>query len=580
MNLYKNERISKCKNQKGGFVLVSIVLLAVILEGFAAVSLVQQLQDYRMFQFNQMKTSSFYAGQGIMERALAHLADRIANFSVNEIVPNTNYTLNYSDGRTSGTYMVRCVQPSGTCASPYQCPDWQNTPLDQCPAYTITEGGLAKTVQDYEVIVNSASPDNSAMAQVFPVAANSKIHQIASMKQTSIFQYAIFYNSDLEMLPGPNMTISGNIHANGDGYLGSDGNTLTINSESAHFTGDVHRERKDDGQIPTGQAVIKKAGTSTYPALSFDSSSATWTPDATSTWNGSIQSGSHGVQYIQPVTIPSIQPNGFYYNTAGLRVVDGQAYQRQANGTYTNITGSLPAGTIVQDQFRNNRENSSYDVVVTEIDVNKLRTSGYFPSNGLIYATRTNAVPAQGQTSATSHGIRLINGSEVRPTGSNGGLTVVTNNPLYVRGDFNTVNKKSVALISDAFNILSNSWDDANSNLPLNSRVASNTTINAGMISGIVPTTGSQYSGGLENYPRFLEKWSSKNMNIAGSFINLWDSQIGTGQWIYGGNYYAAPIRNWSYDSSLQSTPPPFTPVAVEISTKTWWQESKESVYL
>ena len=34
--------------------------------------------------------------------------------------------------------------------------------------------------------------------------------------------------------------------------------------------------------------------------------------------------------------------------------------------------------------------------------------------------------------------------------------TLATDNPLYVQGDFNSTNTKGVALVSDAFNILSN----------------------------------------------------------------------------------------------------------------------------
>ncbi|MBI4388366.1 MAG: hypothetical protein HY582_04930, partial [Candidatus Omnitrophica bacterium] len=509
-----------------------------------------------------------------------YLADRIANFATNDISPNTDYTVNYGDGRTSATYRIRCAP--GTAA---------NTPLANCPATSLQEGGFTKLVQDFEVIAAADHPDNTAFSTVFPIQANATVHQIASLKQTSIFSYAIFYDSDLEVLPGPDMTMTGFIHANGDMYLGARSN-LTLDTDSVHATGAFHNERKDNpNDIMQGTVKIKKSGTSTYPAMTFDSDSPTWAQDATSTWNGTVQSADHGVGYVQPVTIPSIQPNGFYYNNAGLRVIDGQVYKRESNGSYTQVpSGDLPSGTVTQKQFRNYRESSSHDVVVTEIDVNKLRSTNYFPSNGLIYASRTNAVPASSSGSATSHGIRLVNGTDVKPNGATGGLTVVSNNPLYVKGDFNTqkhdaqgntiTGKRSVALISDALNILSNSWSDSNSSQSLGNRVASNTTVNAGFVSGVVPTNGSQYSGGFENYPRFLEKWTSKNANVSGAFINLWNSQIATGQWVYGGNYYEAPIRNWEYDSNLKSNPPPFTPVGVEISTKTWWQEGKESLSL
>jgi len=560
--------VRAANGRRGGFVLISVVLLGAVLESFAAVSLIQQIQETRMQRYNQMKIASYHSSQGVMERALFNLADRIANFNLDSIAPNQEYQITYGDGRTSAFYRIICAPPTNP-----------STLLSQCPTYLIAEDGFQKVAQDFEVIVRSSHPDNSAFSSLFPVQASSTVHQIASLKQTSIFSYSVFYNSDLEALPGANMTMTGDIHANGNIYLGAEsGKTLTLDVNSIHATNDFSRARKDDPNIlPAGTVNIKKSGTINFPTMTttprLDSTNASWATLATSTWNGTVESAPHGVQYVQPVTIPSIQPGGFYDTHAGLRVVDGQVF----NSSGTNITGSLPAGTVSQVQFRNYRENSNQNVIVTQIDIAKLNSSGYFPINGLIYATRTDAVPAAGQSSATSHGIRLVNGSQIGPGGYAGGLAMVTNNPLYVQGDFNTINKRSVGLISDAMNILSNNWNDSNTSF--SNRNATDTTINAGFISGTVPTTGSAYSGGLENYPRFLENWSGRNANINGAFINLWNSQVATGQWSYGGNNYTAPARNWAYDSSLKTSPPPYGPVGVEIATKTWWQEASESNY-
>ncbi len=591
---------------ENGFVLLSIIMLTVILEGYAATSLVGQLQEIRLARYNQMKSEAMYAAQGVADRGLALLALSIASFSVTDITNNQSYNVTYSDGRTVGSYRIMCVTPDTSlgCSASAR----ENCSLDKCQRYVITDNGVQKTVQDYEIIATANHPDNTGFSSVLPITASSTVHQVAQLKQTSIFSYSIFYNSDLEMLPGPNMIMTGQIHANGDMYLASQtaGNYLRLDSSFVHATGDMYHRRKDNPNAPMpGDVQIRKSGTSgacsssTCPSMTFDSSSATWAADATTTWNGSVQSSDMGVQFIQPVTIPSIQPSGFYYNNAGLRIENGTVSKRQANGTYADIT-SDPCMTSVANsggvtgavintnaQFRNVRENASYNVIVTDIDMDRLIRSSCYPSNGLIYATRTNAMPANGQTQATSHGVRLINGSQATPTGTTAGLTMVTNDPLYVKGDLNNpvnpANRRSVALISDALNILSNAWTDANSTNTLANRVATNTTVNAGFVSGVVPTAGSQYSGGLENYPRFLEKWTGITASIGGAFINLWNSSIGTGQWIptgTSGNSYNAPVRSWAYDSGLQSTPPPFTPIGVEVVTSNWGQEAKELIYL
>jgi len=79
----------------------------------------------------------------------------------------------------------------------------------------------------------------------------------------------------------------------------------------------------------------------------------------------------------------------------------------------------------------------------------------------------------------------------------------------------------------------------------------------------------------LENYPRLLENWNLKTLTIVGSFIELWNSQVATGEWRTGG-VYNPPTRIWSYDQSFASGTgsnlPPLTPYAIEAQKSTWWK--------
>jgi len=171
-------------------------------------------------------------------------------------------------------------------------------------------------------------------------------------------------------------------------------------------------------------------------------------------------------------------------------------------------------------------------------------------------------------------GSRLTNASDL---GS--GLTIVSENPMYVQGDYNTVNKQPAALMGDAVTFLSNSWDDAKSSQSISNRVASNTTVNASIMTGNTESTSSNYNGGLENLPRFLEKWSGKDFVFKGSLVNLWNSQQATADWSYG-TYYTAPNRKWSYDVDLDdpANHPPETPTIQVFQRTGWKQESLEHV--
>jgi hypothetical protein len=167
--------------------------------------------------------------------------------------------------------------------------------------------------------------------------------------------------------------------------------------------------------------------------------------------------------------------------------------------------------------------------------------------------------------------IRLINmgGS----TNLRYNTTVATDNPLYVHGHFNdgagggTV--RGVALVADAINIFSQGFTSklctqAHTDIP-NPPV---TNINAAFFGGNVPTPsgGGNYSGGLENYPRFHERWGGINCNILGSFINLWTSSQATERWGKGG-VYQPPNRNWGWDVRFQNPNfwPPFIPSVFSV---------------
>ncbi|MEE8142876.1 MAG: hypothetical protein V3T77_07235, partial [Planctomycetota bacterium] len=151
-----------------------------------------------------------------------------------------------------------------------------------------------------------------------------------------------------------------------------------------------------------------------------------------------------------------------------------------------------------------------------------------------------------------------------------GSLTVVTENPIYIQGDYNTVNKKSAAVISDAVNLLSNAWD--NSKAPGSLTNAVDTQYNLAMVTGDVPTDddGVNYSGGFENLPRFHEYWRNRSATIRGSFIKIFESEYAKGLFYHGGDVYTAPIRDWQYDPDII---PPFSPQVVSLR-KVFWNDN------
>lgn len=420
--------------------------------------------------------------------------------------------------------------------------DWTATPIGPTVVRTDVDG-VRMIAQPYDV-----------SSQVDIDSGTARVTRVLDLTQTPIYQYMIFYNDDLEILPGADMTLRGRVHANGDVYLGSSA-TLTVDADYFQSTGEILRRRKNDGTATGGTVQLKEYNGTDFHELEpdADSSTAGWEQEALQTWEGSVKSGDHGVREIATPNLYTLQPGGFYEQNAGLRIINGTAYNS------SGVALLLPAGTISQRTLYDAREKKT--VTVTDIDIGKLNTSGAFPSNGLIYARRTDA------TSLQPNGFRLKNGAELLAP-----LTVVSENPVYLQGNYNTVAKKGAAVITDAVNLLSNAWNDTKRAGILPN--ASDTTWNFAMVTGNVrtPDGGGTYSGGFENLPRFHENWTGRTATILGAFVNMYESSFARSPWRYGADVYTAPNRNWNHDPDFLDPTrlPPFTPNAVYVRRVLW----------
>jgi hypothetical protein len=206
---------------------------------------------------------------------------------------------------------------------------------------------------------------------------------------------------------------------------------------------------------------------------------------------------------------------------------------------------------------------------------------------------------AQGTTNGTLPAVRVVNGSMLPPMTSPKGFTVATAMPLYVWGNYNASNTSGSSLgknstiytwpagfMADSISILSTNWSDANSTFANKSTCTSGgptagaTTVNAGVLAGIVPSstngysssTGIGYSGGVENFFRYLENWNSSTNTWNGAIIVMFPSQYATNYWVQTGNYYSAPKRAWAFDTNFtqQLNLPPLTPQAKGVIRGTW----------
>ena len=567
------------------------------------------------------------------------------------------------------------------------------------PTAAATEGpltsgyyqGLTAMTRPYEVELRAETSD-------YPPSTAS-VTMSTFFDILPIFQFAIFYEEDLEMLPGPEMTLTGRVHSNSDIYLGA-GNSLTIDS-NVTSAGDAFHRRKDTGARPGGAVAIRD-GLGGFPGMNgLDSTHTDWVDESLSRWKGNIRTADHGItrlnltiadpsnphKIIEPAydsDTPADRATKIAYSAEmNINIINGQGFDIDGNPLDL-------ANAIAFDVLFDQREQKP--MLVVEIDIDALGRlaeypdgpavvyiGSFEPGNGIpdweiptgngaleeitqaIDDWVTNAFPGgnlpnkvrnaldqttkgieaclipdldtafdkiktakgdiddairrrqlrrvlgrvlkvlidpigtcddidgggnAGSTSSwpdtwdgyrapydggnTEFAVKIENGAELPDA-----LTVVTANPAYIQGNYNSVEKKPSAIIADAITILSNAWGDddlAYSQRDLNNRRASNTTMNAAFMLGNTETFPGAYNGGVENLPRFLERWSGRTFTYRGSLIDLWYSMNATGDWVYGSPVYQAPNRDWEFDTDLldPSMLPPATPRVYAVRLREW----------
>ncbi len=531
------------KSERGIATVIAILMVGLLmLVGLAAIS---TSTDEVSVAGNQLhSTRAFYAAEAGLEMASAAIQEHFDSAGAPpNVMPAGSIGLNRSDAAYSvidGGAATQKTLTQGTLAGL----------VALAKSYTITSTAVTRGSEAKSVLTNTFEAD------LIPV-----------------FQFAVFYEKDLEIAPGPAMTLAGRVHTNSNLYLQS-GNGLDVSSYVT-AAGNLFYGRKGPGGSAAGDVRIKNASGS-YVSMNsggtwIDSRYSTWYSTSTSMWNGKVQDKAHGQQALNLPLAGSGNPHKLiepaagnvdsYENKATLKIINNIAWQKQS-GSWVNVTADMTAKGIIKyttDQFMDQREGKRIDC--TELDIEEMYDNGYGPSNGVIYFS-------DNITAGTEYpGLRIVNGSTL-----DAGLTIASANPLYTKGDFNSVNKRPASLMADAVTFLSGAFDDAKSNNVKSDRPASATTVNAAYLTGNINTTSSDYNGGFENLPRFLETWSGVDFTWKGSAICLWNSTQATANW--GGSYYDPPNRVWSFDTDFTdpSKLPPQTPM-VRVYQRTGWSE-------
>ena len=516
--------------------LITMLLLLSALSLLAAGAVVISGIDLRLASNYYQNSRAFYAAESGVEKALSDIQSIL-------------------DGQ--GTILdedLATILPPDLNGFSYE--DFTIVRSGESFDQTVTSGpymGMVGLYQPIEITSKVVGPGNSRYSIVISVQGI----------QIPIFQFGVFYDDSLEIHNGPRMDFIGRVHTNSSLFLGTNNSTWFYRPIT--IAGDLYRYRicnqdrdEFDGNLYILHPIVDPD--SNWVLLNYDSEDYVgddegWVAQTNDDFGGRLRTRAHNITPlgmpipgdIEPIEIVKRRDAG---DEPALRLerLDWKADLRiYSDSTLASIdiidNDGLPV--VLNDAaaidtsygaFYDDREEEWVDLII--IDVSRLTPADI--GNGIVYVSIEEAPETE-----RHKGIKLINGASLP-----GPMSICSDNAVYIEGDYNTINWQPAAVMADAVNLLSNSWTDAanhsTSGGPYN---AENTTYYVAILGGDTPNA-TAYNGGLENFPRFLEKWSvdgDRTCTIYGSFINLFLSDNADGQWGKSG-VYSPPIRDWWFD--------------------------------
>jgi hypothetical protein len=609
------------RRRRDGYVLLLLVL---ILSGTTVLVLSQNMMrtttvsmlNMRSDQVNilnnaaEAATEKVYAqmardfsayGPGFVSNSLATYSTEVPSATDNPYW--TNFTYSDAQGNSGHTYVQMLTNYTGPLPTQYT-------------------NQFATTSPIYRLISNVTMPGSTANV----VGTAQEDVMLALLPITT---YAIFYNGELEFSDCATMTVSGRVHSNADICTGAgSGATLTFN-----------------GAVTCCSTISSPGrGGLTYTLNQNTTYNSTYATDVVSMQISIPMTNTHSIIEIPPSGEQATSVTGQQreYNKAQVVMIVTNSplgggpqvtvtLQDSYNGnvpgadptpvTYvvtnctpanlgTNATLKMASFLSLTNVFGDQRQ-SQTNMFVTQINIgayaawvltntailNKVSASSdNYPT--ILYVADRRNIGTNRQAV-----VRLVNAQELPPntaSGANLGFSLATLNPLYVWGNYNTTTDGShytltlgattngytvpAALFCDAITVLSSNWLDSLSNsgyVAREANPANNTVINAAIITGNIPSTGTSattFSGGVHNLTRLLEDWGSATLTYNTAIVCLFASQTATNQFLmpYSSSnpsgYYTPPTRVWGFDPTYYSInkQPPGVPCALVPIRYNW----------
>jgi hypothetical protein len=368
-------------------------------------------------------------------------------------------------------------------------------------------------------------------------SAIAAVEELVQVAEIPIFAFALLYEYDLTFIGETfqGLVLDGRVHGNQNLYVHPGGPLTFGNHVTAGLTNYPTQHPNDTDEV--GNLVVRELGLVTYLKENGGDLGRLRIPGAGNNAREAIETGYRDRAQLR-----------IFVSDAGLLALS------QSGDDFTSYATNFV--TVSTNSFPDRRE--TREIWTTEIDIANL-LAHYSPVQPRILYVEDSRVRVE-QINA----VRLVNGHTLPEAG----LTIVTPNPLYIRGDYNIGVKRPSALVADAVTILSGGWDDT---LAYAISPAQDTTVNAAILTGIVPSEAGQFDGGVFNALRLLEDWTERVFTFSGSVVVLYPSEQADEPWSTDSSIYDPPVRRWTFDPAyLEPDYLPWTPVVCALVRADW----------
>lgn len=523
-------------NKTSGFALATVMIFCAVLLLTAMVYTTLTLNNVKTSRNDGNYSAGMYAAEAALNGRVERIKARFQGFltptgdSPSALNPCTNSNLGSGDfacldttvnSRNTISYVIKGTESQVTI------------PAGQDFA------GLSASETPYTVYGRALNANGNPEA-IATLAFRSRL--------VPLFQFAIFYDKDLEFENTAQLTLSGPVHTNGNLFLDAGrGSTLTMTGQVTSARS-IYRGKKTVANCSGGAVVINNDSNSPVSSASCSARFQMTASDLTP--YGNRLKDNIGVLTVPTVGILQPRPGGTYWEKADIRVVlkNTGTYASpvwtpqvvRASGEVVSIAGTdCTNGLATSQNLRDNREAQVWDSSTTpnrslrrtldvnvplllscmQLNRNLLGLSGLDDTTDgglVIYMTvddmagttissglLRSVLGSAGQNTSQSdppvpnnYAVRLFNGARLASSNSGDpapkGITFVTDQAAFIEGSFNSAANAAggwipAAVMSDSINILSSNWRNTAS-LGC-TRIDTNTFIGTTYNSRYAPTT-------------------------------------------------------------------------------------------